>query len=39
MIYKGEIVYVSGIYSIRNLVNNKVYVGSTVNLYSRVDWI
>lgn len=35
MIYKGEIVYVSGIYSIRNLVNNKVYVGSTVNLYSR----
>jgi group I intron endonuclease len=37
LFYKGVISVISGIYMIRNLVNNKVYVGKSVNVEKRFN--
>lgn len=31
-----EEIYVSGIYNIKNTVNNKIYIGSSINIYKRI---
>lgn len=37
MDYIGDIKYTPGVYCIRNTINNKRYIGSTINLYSRFN--
>lgn len=36
--YERSLRGVSGVYRIRNLTNNKFYIGSTNNLYKRFIW-